>query len=469
MTKRGFHLLFISLLAIVLLAACGTSGSQGNDGGTTPTPTPTPTPPPSETVQPPAPTTPEPPKEPEKPKDPVDLVIYHYNGSWTEEQNQAVFADPITKKYPHIKMKALGYTGAKQLEDMVVTGTTPDLIMTTPGPGFETTVLKYNAQTDLTPLIKQFNYDLNQLDPSGIGVVRSLAPTGELYSLPIYMAPFTLYYNEAIFDKFGVDYPSDNMTWDDMYSLSRTLTRQEDGVQYYGFMLSYVHLMRLNQVSQNLFDASGTKVAFDTDVYKNYLKDIFRIFQLPGYDLTGSLAWNPKFVQDKTLAMLEAGGTLLAEDLLAGLENRWNFAAFPSTNDKPGVGFQPYPFIISMFNTSKHKEEAFEAMAYLTSEEFQAASTKQGTLLPVLNDKSIVSSFGQESAFYQGKNVGALLPKQFAPVPDEPFSKYTAIAHNNMYTIFTKVLREGKDINTATREAAEQANNQIAEAIASDK
>ncbi|RKN83969.1 ABC transporter substrate-binding protein [Paenibacillus ginsengarvi] len=443
---KQYRVWLASMIAVTTLAGCGGNSNSGaNSSG---------------------------PKEAEapKPRETVEISIFHYNGTWTQEQNEKVFAEPIMKKYPYIKVNAITYKSGKQLEELVVAGTVPDLIISTPGPGFETTIGAFKGQFDLTPLITQNKYDLNQLDSSALGVVRSLAPKNELYSLPIYMAPNTLYYNKNIFDKFGVAYPKDGMNWDEMYELNKRLTRLDGNVQYLGFMLSHVHLMRLNQVSQKLFDSTGEKVAFDTSTFKNYLTDVFRNFQLPGYDLSASnLNFVPTFVKDQTLAMLEPGGTLLGEDLLAELKNQWDFTSYPSMKDKPGVGYQSYPFIISMFNTSKHKQEAFEAMAYLTSKEFQEISTKKGVLLPVLKDRSIVQSFGQENPFYKGKNVGALLPKQFAPVPDEPFSKYTAITQTNLYTIFTKVLKEQKDINTATREATEQANKQIAEAKAAGK
>jgi multiple sugar transport system substrate-binding protein len=449
MFRQTLRPLAAGVTILSLLAACG-----GKDSAVG-------------TPNPPAGTNPEtkveqqPIKPEEKPRETVEISIFHYNGTWNQEQNEKVFAEPVMKKFPYIKVKAITYTGAKQLEEMVVAGEIPDLIISTPGPGFETTIGQFKGEQDIMPLIKQYNYDLNQLDPSAVGVVRSLAPEGKLYSLPIIMAPNVLYYNKSLFDKFGVAYPANDMTWDDLYEMNKKLTRLDAGVQYLGFMLSYVHLMRLNQVSQRLFDDTGEKVAFESNQLKDYLTNVFRNFQLPGYDLSGNLNFVPMFVKDQTLAMLEPGGTLLGEDSLKGMN--WDFAPFPSLKEKPGVGYQSYPFIISMFNTSKHKEEAFEAMAFLTSKEYQTESTKQGVLLPVLNDRTIVQQFGQQSDFYKGKNVSVLLPKQFAPVPDEPFSKYTAIAHNNLYTVFTKVLREKKDINTAFREATEQANKQIAE------
>lgn len=459
MLRRNFFLLFLFSLGISLLAAC--AGDDGVDGQGLA----------NANSQPANGQTTSPPREVEKeqepkpePRETVEISIYNINGTWDQAQNDRVYADPVSKKFPHIQLKAITYAGKDQLEQLVVAGESPDLFISTPGPGFEGSVRKYEFQTDLTPYIKKHNYDLDLLDEAAIGVVRSLAEGDELYSFPIYMAPNTLYYNKALFDKFAVNYPKDGMTWDEFYELSRDLTRNDEGVQYHAFMLSYPHLFRQNQISQNMFDETGEKAGFDTPEFKNYLQDVFRIFQLPGYDLSGSLNWIPNFVSDQTLAMLEPGGTLLDEEALAPLDNEWDFTSFPSVAGMPGVGYQPYPFILSMASNSKHPDETFEAMAYLTSEEFQAESTRNGSILPVLKDKSLVALFGQNSEMYQGKNVGALLPEQFAGVPDEPVTKYTSLAHDALYSIFGKVLREDKDINTAFREATESANMAIEEA-----
>ncbi|MBP1997053.1 ABC transporter substrate-binding protein [Paenibacillus eucommiae] len=451
MFKKWGRYILASILTVSLLTACsGNAGVEPVNTETTKV---------KESLK---------PQESPKPQEPVEITIMHHNGAWSEEQTAKAFAEPIMKKYPHIKVKAIGFKGKsldEELAEMVVTGNLPDLIMTTAGLGYDTTIRKYKGEYDLSPLIQQYNYDLDQLDPAALQVVQNLSGNKELYSLPIYMSPNTLYYNKAIFEKFGVAFPKEGMTWDDVYDLTKKLTRNENGVQYRGFMLSGFHLMRLNQVSQKMFDSTEEKVAFDTPEYKNYLKDIFRIYDLPGYDMDQVLqaANLDLFLKDQTVAMLEPGGVLIDEEALAGLGDQWDFTSFPSLKDKAGAGYQPYPFIISMFNSSKHKEEAFQAMAYLTSAEFQTEATKQGKLLPVLKDKSMVALFGQDSAFYKGKNVGALLPKQFTPVPDEPSSEYTSIAQSELMNIYASAVHGRVELNTAFREATESANKKIQE------
>lgn len=401
--------------------------------------------------------------------EPVELVIYNTNGTWTAEQFQEVFIEPLHKKHPHLKVSFIAYDSKdkQQLSAMVASKQIPDLFVSTPGPGFETNVRTYELQYDLTPLIAQTKYDLGKLDEQAVNVVRSMS-NGALYSLPLYLSPNTLYYNKDVFDKFAVPYPPDGMTWDNMYELAKRLTRNDGGVQYRGLLLSYVHLMQLNQVSQRLFDPVTEKTAFDTSEFKNYLNKVFRIFELPGYAMDKiSLETGPQndlFIKEKSVAMIEPGGTLYDKVRIEPLGNNWDFTYFPSLAEKQGLGYQPYPFVISMANTSPHKEAAFEVMRYFTSEEFQKSATRAGSLLPVLKDKSAVKTFGQDSELYKGKHVEALMPKSFAEVPVDGYSEYAALAKNQLYGVYRNVVTGKTDMNTAFRQATEAADKAIAAA-----
>ncbi|WP_374017918.1 extracellular solute-binding protein [Paenibacillus thiaminolyticus] len=74
-----------------------------------------------------------------------------------------------------------------------------------------------------------------------VEIQRALDPdgTGLLYGMPIEGTQKALYYNKAIFDKFGVDYPRDGMTWDEIQDLAKQVTAERDGVKYRG--LSFGH------------------------------------------------------------------------------------------------------------------------------------------------------------------------------------------------------------------------------------
>lgn len=77
--------------------------------------------------------------------------------------------------------------------------------------------------------------------------------------------------------------------------------------------------------------------------------------------------------------------------------------------------------------------------------------------------ESSTSTFLNSSEKYQGKNIRALFPETFAdPAPPTIFED---IANKHYISAIDQILRDGKDINTALREAEEQANLEIQAAL----
>ena len=52
---------------------------------------------------------------------------------------------------------------------------------------------------------------------------------GQQWFLPKDYSPLAVYYNKAIFDEYGVDYPQAGWTWDDMLAIAQELTMDTDG------------------------------------------------------------------------------------------------------------------------------------------------------------------------------------------------------------------------------------------------
>lgn len=69
--------------------------------------------------------------------------------------------------------------------------------------------------------------------------VRALGQ-GHLFALAPTFSASVLYYNKGIFDKAGVAYPTDGMTWDELFALAGKVTKtskQAEG-RIYGFSMS---------------------------------------------------------------------------------------------------------------------------------------------------------------------------------------------------------------------------------------
>ncbi|MGQ9889029.1 MAG: ABC transporter substrate-binding protein [Aggregatilineales bacterium] len=78
--------------------------------------------------------------------------------------------------------------------------------------------------------------DLNDYYP---GILAVNEYEGGIYGLPWIAQPVVTYYNKALFDAAGLDYPTPDWTWDDFIELAKALTLDIDGdgtVDQWGFI-----------------------------------------------------------------------------------------------------------------------------------------------------------------------------------------------------------------------------------------
>ena len=429
MVKRGLLVLLVGLTG--LLSSCGSKATPAasGDGG-----------------------------EVKVSQDPVELVFYYpFPQDWDEEKFMSTFGDPIHQKYPNITVK---YIGGGGVDKLIAGGQKVDILFTSIGatPG---QLMDNGLQYDISPLIKKYNANLDRFAPTLIDMQKTLAD-GAIYGLPVYVPPSVIYYNKDIFDKFGVPYPKDGMTWDDLYEMSKKLTRKDGDTQYLGFGSSYGHLATMNQLSLPLVDTASRKAMLNSDDgWKLWVENLVRFYKIPGYDLKSNQMSEPnernRFFKDRIIAMFLAITALQDKKDMTDLN--WDFASFPVMKERPGVGPQAYPIYFYVTTMSDHKDQAFQAVSYLTSDEFQLSQSKAGHFLTVLKDPKIRQSFGQDDPFYKNKNVKALLPDQYAPPGS--VNKYNSVASGEMNSAIIRINLGEKDINTALREAEENANKKI--------
>ena len=436
MVKKGIALSLACLLTFTALAACGGAADNAADGGS------------NGGSQ----------NGAVANKEPVQLVMADGLGDFPEDRFNRVIADPVKKKFPHITLK---WAPSTEIKTRVTTGDPLDIVMSSSGL-LQARVLDFNLQYDITPLVKKYNFDLNKVEPTAVDMFKKVG-NGALWGIPTFMSPSPLYYNKDLFDKFGVAYPKDGMTWDDLYELAKKLTRKDGNQQYYGLFLSFVHVLRRNQYSLDMVDPKTDTAAFNTDPWKVVYEKAAQFYQIPGMDMTSQKAalafQRDSFTKDRTVAMWLPVSTLHTQAELQGMN--WDIASFPVYKDKPDLGPQPYPVAFFITTSSKHKDDAFQVAAYLASEEYQMEWVKQGEFLTALKSDALRKAFGQGTEMYKGKNIKAMLPEKYAPAAF--ISKYNSVAESQMGSAFTKIILNQADINTALREAEEATNKKIQE------
>ncbi|WP_158301641.1 ABC transporter substrate-binding protein [Paenibacillus mesophilus] len=113
----------------------------------------------------------------------------------------------------------------------------PDLIN---GSNLIKELSKSGKVMELSAFIKQDAFDLNVFIESSVEQLRALG-NGKLTSLSPAFNSTATFYNKEKFDRWGVSYPTNNMSWQSMMELAKKLARNENGKQHYGIYTNFTH------------------------------------------------------------------------------------------------------------------------------------------------------------------------------------------------------------------------------------
>lgn len=427
--------LLVLAVSAAMLVACSSDGGKGPAAAEKP-------------ESPPA-------SAPPKIEEPVTLKVAISMNWLGDGEFERYFAGPVKKKYPHISFEI--YDQAKKehnIDTLIASGTIPDIVMQSSA--LPDRYFGKGLEMDIQPLIKKHEFDISKIDPVALDTVTSASGSTMLTGLPWTRHFSALYYNKSIFDKFGVAYPKDGMTWDQLHQLAVKLTRNEESVQYRGLEPDQPGSVG-SVLSLPVHDASG-KSTLNTDGWKCVFTMLAGIYAIPGNSDTkfAQGAWD-QFTKNKTLAMYPTNNRLPQLKDFSNLD--WDIAQYPSFPEKPNTGMGADVWILCVTKQSKHQDDAFKAIATVLSEEVQTDMGRNARFPVVINPK-VKEDFGKDLPFLKGKNVQAAFLSQPAKV--NKIEKYTGHAGGILQNAITDVAKGKSDINTALRVADEQFNQKIA-------
>jgi multiple sugar transport system substrate-binding protein len=396
--------------------------------------------------------------------EPVTLNFYH-NGGIPQEQFNQQFASYINQKMPNVTVNFIPKDKNVSLADMIASGSANiDIFIDSIGQiGLNGSLIDLGLNYDISDLVKKHNIDLNRFDPNTIDAVKVM---GGLYGLPISNSTMVLIYNKDIFDKFGVPYPKDGMTWDELAELSKRLTRFDNGVQYVGYSTSINHYLRMNPLSLVNVDPQTKRATLETDQWKKLIQEtLLNPMQSDAYKTVAEqlnkqwykIPYMDEFSKEKNVAIFSF---MYGEhSWLQGMN--YDFAALPSFKDKPKVGAQAYPTYMFITSTSQKKDAAMEVIKLFISDEYQMKQSKEGGIT-TLKSEQIRQVFGQETQM-KDKNIrNAVFYNSTAPAT--PKTRYDTYVEEQIRTQFSLLLRGQTDMNTALRTAQENVNKKIMDA-----
>lgn len=144
---------------------------------------------------------------------------------------------PLIEAYeaanPNVKIEYLdlGSTDYMTMLSIQLTGgdDSIDVVTIKDIPGYNNLV-KAGQLVDLNPYIKSSGIDTSLYG----GTPEQISVNNALYGLPFRSDFWIIYYNKALFDKAGVPYPTNDMTFDEYDAIARKMTSGSGADKVYG-------------------------------------------------------------------------------------------------------------------------------------------------------------------------------------------------------------------------------------------
>lgn len=321
-------------------------------------------------------------------EDAVTIVV-GIKADSTEKAYLSAFSKAFNQVNKSIKISPQTFADYQQaMNNYIATDSMPDIVWCTGD--YHAPYSSTGHYEDLTPYFERDGIDLSQYYQTSVDSARlSNDPTAENYD-SIWFMPrdynrLTIMYNKDIFDKAGMEYPTDDWTWEDFLETCRTLREKmnnnENGLSQYMYPADL--LLNDNVGLFTALTAEGGSIVDEngdsniTSMGTQLAYEALRGYVQEGLFLDPTKSASVSFSRN-TIAM-----NACVRPVLPGYINDVNldFAAYPlSETTKVGAGCSGY----AISSTSKHKEEAWEFIKFIGSEEGQRAFATTAGCVPVL-------------------------------------------------------------------------------------
>ncbi|MCI1398641.1 MAG: sugar ABC transporter substrate-binding protein [Lachnospiraceae bacterium] len=225
------------------------------------------------------------------------------------------------------------------------------------------------------------------------GIVALYSSNGHQYALPKDHDTIALLYNQAIFDKYGVDTPTDDWTWEDVYNASKAITDagKADGV--YGYAMNTSN----NQDGwyNFIYDYGGQVITDDhkgttigSDASKAGMEMVRKILTTAVPQTMVAESGTDSLFQSNVVGMITQGSWMVNSFYSAEGHENYKWAVLPYA-DVNGNGSCDAGERQSCYNglgwaiaaNTEHPDEAYSLISYFASEEGQKKQAELGVTM----------------------------------------------------------------------------------------
>ncbi|MDF2885982.1 MAG: transporter substrate-binding protein [Lacrimispora sp.] len=299
--------------------------------------------------------------------------------------------DAFEKAHPDVKIEMvdLGSTDYQTVLATELTGSGSDFDVVTVKdvPGYMTLVNK-GVLEPLDSYIDSSKVDLAQYK----GLTDQIKVENKLYELPFRNDFWVMFYNKDIFDKAGVAYPTNDMTFEQYDKLARSLTVDTPGQEVYG---AHYHTWRSAVQLFGVLDGKNTIVDGKYDFLKPYYDMVLKeqedgVCQDYATLKTSGLHYSGAFAQGN-IAMMNMGTwfiSTLMDKIRTGEYTdckNWGIVKYPHAEGvEPGSTLATITSLAIPAN-APHKDLAWEFINFASGKDGAEILASTGTIPAVMN------------------------------------------------------------------------------------
>lgn len=344
-------------------------------------------------------------------------------------------------------------------------------------------LIRENHLAPLDSLMQDSGINTDEFVPSVINALKAVSDDGQFYALAPMFSSSVMAYNKALFTAKGLPFPTDGMTWDEVFNLARQVAGGEGSDRVYGFSFSnyrYTDLFYESQVytaplELRYWDENGERMLVNTPEWKkvwNTLLELKRDGVLPEPPDWSQPQPEPgPFDHNSILSGKVAMAIVSFWDLneiinvnrnAANIENfepiDWDIVSVPYHPEKPYIGGQVYlNGIMGIAANAQNPEDAWKFIEFIMSERWAQQKSKSSNSLMTwkkYNQPRHGLDYNLE-AFYQN------MPAPVQTNDYELYNKYPDIwqAQNIGYQKFQEVLNNNKTVDEALAEWETEGNS----------
>jgi multiple sugar transport system substrate-binding protein len=391
---------------------------------------------------------------------------------WNEMSFNVEFGTLFYASHPHIDVEVAGTlsiqtSGGEDYNeklDEFIRREKPDILMLTLDQ-----YAKYAADGRLVSLesyVTRDKLDLEGLIPGMVDLLREKGG-GELYGLAPNFTSQAIYYNKDLFDRFGIDYPTDRMSWEEVLQLAARFPGDDsDEDRIYGL---YVGSSDLHNLARMIGQTLGLRVVNPADkrmsidseswvrVYETALNAVRSgtLYKPDSADLSDmvyeTFLFQDPFIGGKVAMAISPSYLMLQIREAASVApdkavKNWDIVTVPVDPANPDLAHDiSFQNIFAINAESTNRDAAWAFIRHIHGDEYARVKVKTFNGEFPVRTKYIRDEEGRNmAAFYALKPSGKDLYDDFADLPDDFRMRYSTIGSDEMQAVLNneKTIKE---------------------------